>query len=49
MDDDTSTDTDTSTDEMPRKILTDDELWNEITRHAEERSGEYVTQDDLEL
>ena len=32
------------------RYLDDDELWEEITRHAEERSGEYVDgQDDLEL
>lgn len=29
--------------------MDDDELWEEITRHAEERSGEYVQHDDLEL
>ena len=40
---------DTSTEQQPRKYLNDDELWKIITAYAEERSGDYVTHDDLEL
>ena len=31
------------------RYLSDEELWKEITKHAEERSGEYVPVDDIEL
>ena len=44
------TSTDTSTEQHPRKILSDEELWQNITAFAEKRSGEYVDgQDDLKL